>query len=78
MRHSGSLLLEDALVLEERLARHFLTGEELYEGIRALLIDKDKSPKWPSGSLEKVSEETVEAYFTPAGEGAFRPINPFV
>jgi len=78
VRRNGSPSLEDALELEGRIARHFLIGEELYEGIRARLIDKDKSPKWPSASLEDVSEETVEACFAPAGEGAFRPINPFV
>lgn len=77
MRRSGSPSLEEALELEGRIARHFLTGEELYEGIRALLIDKDKAPKWPSASLEDVGAEMVEAYFAPAGEGAFKPVNPF-
>jgi len=77
VRRSGSPSLEEALELEGGIARHFLTGEEFYEGIRALLIDKDKSPQWPSVSLERISEEMVEAYFTPAREGAFKPVNPF-
>lgn len=77
MRRGGSPSLEEALELEGRIARHFLTGEEVYEGIRALLIDKDKSPKWPSASLEDVSPEMVEACFAPAREGGFKPINPF-
>lgn len=28
------------------LAEHFLRGEDLYEGIRAAVVDKDRSPKW--------------------------------
>lgn len=75
---SPSPTLEDALELEGRIARHFLTGEEFYEGVRALLIDKDKSPQWSPSALEDISEERVEAYFAPAEEGAFRPINPFI
>lgn len=78
IRRSPSPTLEGALELEGRIARHFLTGEELYEGVRALLIDKDKSPKWSPSALEDISEERVEAYFAPAEEGAFRPINPFI
>ena len=78
VRRTGNLSLEDALELEGRIARHFLTGEEFYEGVRALLIDKDKSPKWSPSELKDISDEMVEAYFAPAGTSAFRPINPFI
>ncbi len=78
IRRSPSPTLESALELEGRIARHFLTGVELYEGIRALLIDKDNAPKWSHSALAEISDETVAAYFTPADEAAFRPINPFI
>ena len=40
------------------------------EGIRALLIDKDKQPKWNPATLEQASEEWVRRFFVapwPAG-----------
>ena len=78
VRHSGQLSLEEALQLEGRIACIFLTGEELYEGIRARLIDKDGTPKWSPASLEEVRDEMVEEFFAPTGEDGFKPINPFV
>jgi enoyl-CoA hydratase len=36
------------------------------EGIRALLVDKDRNPKWSPATLELCSPETVEAYFASA------------
>jgi hypothetical protein len=38
-------------------------------GVRALLVDKDKSPKWNPSRLEDVSAEMVEAFFAPMGKG---------
>lgn len=48
VRSARSLSLREALDQEQRLAEWFFTerGDSL-EGIRALLVDKDKSPNWP-------------------------------
>ena len=35
------------------------------EGVRALLVDKDNSPKWSPDSLELVSSSLVEEHFSP-------------
>lgn len=51
------------------LARRFLERMDLYEGIRAVLIDKDNAPRWEPGSLDDISEDDVEAYFRPAAHG---------
>jgi hypothetical protein len=34
------------------------------EGIRALLIDKDKQPKWNPATLPEATEAWVEKFFT--------------
>jgi enoyl-CoA hydratase len=77
VRNSGQPTLEEALELEGGIARAFLTGEEFYEGIRALLIDKDAKPNWSPATLEEVSDEMVEACFAPDEGDGFKPINPF-
>ena len=50
-----------------RLACRCLEGKDLYEGVRAVLIDRDRAPKWEPARLEDVSEAMVDAYFAPLG-----------
>ncbi|KAJ9576644.1 hypothetical protein L9F63_025459, partial [Diploptera punctata] len=38
--------LQDCLAMEFRLGSHFCDRLEFYEGVRALLIDKDQKPNW--------------------------------
>lgn len=49
--------------MEYGLVQHFLHGHDLYEGIRAVLVDKDQHPKWNPAKLEEVTNETIQAYF---------------
>lgn len=58
--------LEDVLRQEFRTASAALRSHDLVEGIRALLVDKDRNPKWSPSSLERCSPEAVEAYFQSA------------
>lgn len=76
VRNTGKPSLEEALALDARIARIFLQREEFYEGIRALLIDKDGKPKWSTATLAEVSDDEVDACFA-AENSDFRPINPF-
>ena len=45
------------------VAKHFLQSDDLFEGIRALLIDKDQKPKWKPAQLADIVNDTVENYF---------------
>ncbi|MBU0800120.1 MAG: enoyl-CoA hydratase/isomerase family protein, partial [Alphaproteobacteria bacterium] len=49
-----------------RVAQHILKGHDFYEGVRAMVIDKDRNPQWNPPKLEQVSEGAVQAYFAPA------------
>jgi enoyl-CoA hydratase len=64
--------LEGALQLEYRLTQHFMAAHDFYEGVRALLIDKDQSPRWRPPSLAEVDEAMVAGYFAGLGEGELR------
>lgn len=68
VRAGASLDLADCLRQEFRLVSHIGRGHDFYEGVRAQLVDKDRSPKWNPASLEDVGEEVIEAHFA-APEG---------
>ena len=54
----------NCMQMEYCLAQHFLRSHDLYEGIRAVLVDKDQKPQWDPANLADVNDEIVQAYFT--------------
>jgi enoyl-CoA hydratase len=60
--------LADALKLEYRLTQHVMAGHDFYEGIRALLVDKDHKPRWQHRRLADVTEAEVAGYFESLGD----------
>ncbi|KAI3756819.1 hypothetical protein L1987_56642 [Smallanthus sonchifolius] len=60
--------LEQCLVREYRLTSRALScqiSSDFCEGVRAQLVDKDFTPKWDPPSLEHVSYDMVDQYFSP-------------
>ncbi|HKM72312.1 MAG TPA: enoyl-CoA hydratase/isomerase family protein [Stellaceae bacterium] len=64
--------LSAALVLEYRLTQHLMAAHDFYEGVRAMLIDKDQKPCWQPATLGEVSDSVVDAYFAPIGDRELR------
>jgi enoyl-CoA hydratase len=60
--------LEAALDEDYRVATRFTHGTELVEGIRAQVIDKDRTPRWSPATLTEVSATAVGEYFASLGE----------
>jgi enoyl-CoA hydratase len=60
--------LEAALKLEYRLTQHVMAAHDFYEGVRAVLIDKDQKPHWRPASLAEVDDAMTAAYFTSLGD----------
>ena len=69
IREGAKRGFEDCMRLEFRLTNRFMSGRDFYEGVRALIIDKDQAPKWSPSSLEGVSEAIVDDYFAPLTSG---------
>lgn len=65
MQAGAVLDFDRAMVLEYRLARRFVRGHDLFEGIRAVIIDKDQSPRWMPAELAAVDAASVDGYFRP-------------
>lgn len=45
-----------------------MSNTEFEEGVRALLVDKDKTPKWRPPTLAEVSDATVGVFFSGIGD----------
>ncbi len=63
----ASSSLEECLVREYRAALQVFASDDFREGVRAAVIDKDRSPKWSPPRIEDVTPEMVAAYFAEIG-----------
>jgi enoyl-CoA hydratase/carnithine racemase len=72
IRRGVRMNLADELRMERDMVRHcfntrhlnrFMAATDTMEGIRALVIDKDRQPKWNPARLEDVTPEMVAGFF---------------
>lgn len=53
----GSILsLKEVFEMEYKISQGFVNHTEFFEGVRALLIDKDKNPQWKHKIITEVTE----------------------
>lgn len=70
IRNAKSLAsLDQALIVEYRLTVRLFEDGEFPEGARALIVDKDRKPKWSPPQLDGVTAEMVEGYLAPLSPG---------
>ncbi|KAF3443566.1 hypothetical protein FNV43_RR13253 [Rhamnella rubrinervis] len=68
IREGRKQSLAECLKKEFRLTINILRSTisgDVYEGIRALTIDKDNAPKWDPPSLDKVDDKLIDQVFQP-------------
>ena len=65
VRLGRKLDFAECMRLEYRLVRHVMAHGDFHEGVRALIIDKDKAPRWQLAHLDEFSDEAVETFFRP-------------
>ena len=61
--------IEAALRIEFRIVSRVCRMGDFYEGVRAVIIDKDNQPRWSPARLEEVDPALVDACFAPLGAG---------
>jgi len=59
--------VEESFQQDYRIALACIAGHDFIEGIRATIVDKDRSPKWRPDRLEDVTTEIVNRHFKPVG-----------
>ena len=63
LRRGRDMTLADCFRMELGLVRAALDHSDFFEGIRALLIDKDRKPRWDPARLEDVTARHVDQFF---------------
>ncbi len=69
LRRGAALAFDDCMRMEYRLACGCIAGHDFYEGVRAVVIDKDQAPKWRPDTLAGVSDDDIRACFETPGRG---------
>lgn len=63
LRRTRQMSIAEVLALDLVMARRFQRLHDFGEGVRALLIDKDRAPEWSPASFDEVSDELVASHF---------------
>lgn len=64
MRRGAELDFAEAMRTEYRIVSRVAHGHEFYEGVRAVVVDKDQAPRWQPATLEEIDHAEIEAYFS--------------
>jgi len=65
MELGAALEFEEALRFEFRIVSRVARGHDFYEGVRAIIVDKDNAPLWRPRPGEPIGESDIAAYFAP-------------
>ena len=64
LHHGRDLTLKQALDAEFALTRTTMAHPDFAEGVRAMIVDKDRTPTWQPTRIEDVDPAAIEALFT--------------
>ena len=69
LRRGLGLSFRDNMKMEFRMVNRCAEGHDFFEGVRAVLVDKDRSPAWQPDTLSAVSDRDIQRYFAPLPDG---------
>ena len=64
LRLGMNISFEDCMQMEFRMVNKVMNDHDFYEGVRALIIDKDNNPSWKPSSISEVEENFVDKFFS--------------
>ena len=65
MALGGEIDFDEALRMDYRIVSRICRGHDFYEGVRAVIVDKDNRPRWSPPP----KPADIDGYFAPLGEG---------
>jgi len=67
LREAADQDFDAITALDFTIAQHFLMGHDFYEGVRAMVVSKDRMPQWAPQTFEALTEDIVHGYFAATG-----------
>lgn len=65
LRQGRTMPYDEVVRMEYRIACRILRQPDFFEGVRAAIVDRDRTPRWQPQSLDLVTDAAVAAYFAP-------------
>jgi enoyl-CoA hydratase len=65
VRHGKQWDFETCMRAEFRIVSRIIQGHDFYEGVRAVIVDKDNKPRWQPATLARVTDAEIERHFAP-------------
>ena len=65
IKRAQNVSFEEAIATELRIGVRLVERNDIQEGVRALLIDRDNCPIWQPAKLEEITQDDVDAFFLP-------------
>jgi enoyl-CoA hydratase len=63
VRRGRAWSFEDCMRCEFRIVSRIVYGHDFYEGVRAVIVDKDNAPRWEPATLADIAEADVDRHF---------------
>jgi enoyl-CoA hydratase len=65
MQLGATLDFAAVMQMDYRIVCRIADGHDFYEGVRAVIIDKDNLPRWSPSRIDDISEDIIAAHFLP-------------
>jgi enoyl-CoA hydratase len=65
VRRGAEWDFEACMRAEFRIVSRIIHGHDFYEGVRAVIVDKDNRPHWQPAAVAEVSDADIESHFAP-------------
>jgi enoyl-CoA hydratase len=72
VRRGRDWSFEECMQAEMRIVSRIVHGHDFYEGVRAVIVEKDNAPRWQPASLAQVSGADIEQHFAALGADELR------
>ena len=63
IKRGSKMNIHDVFKMEYKMSQGFMNHPEFFEGVRALLVDKDKNPKWTHKHVSEVKQSEIDFFF---------------
>lgn len=75
LKRGKNKTLKEVFQMEMMMALQFICHGDFKEGIRALLVEKTKDPKWNPNSIKKLNQSWIEKHFEPPSNDWKNPLD---